>query len=169
MSKDGPSSPTQIRPATAADVRALGGFGARLTALHHEFDPRRFIAPTPGTPAAYAAFLRSQIGRPETVLLVALTEDNLSGYVWAGVEGTDYMSLRGPAGVVYDLFVDPARRRNGIGRLLLRAGLTLLEQMGAERVVLSTAHRNEAAQALFTSLGFRPTMIEMTRESGTPT
>jgi len=169
MSKDGPSPPTTIRAATAADVRALGGFGARLTALHHGFDPRRFIAPTPGTPAAYASFLGSQIGRPETVLLVAVTEDNLSGYLWAGVEGTDYMSLRGPAGVVYDLFVDPSRRRKGIGRLLLRAGLSSLEEMGAERVVLSTAHRNEAAQALFTSVGFRPTMVEMTRESGTPT
>lgn len=169
MSKDGPSAPTTIRAAAAADVRALGGFGARLTALHYEFDPRRFIAPTPGTPAAYASFLGSQIGRPETVLLVAVTEDELSGYVWAGVEGTDYMSFRGPAGVVYDLFVDPARRRTGIGRLLLRAGLSSLQEMGAERVVLSTAHRNEAAQALFTSLGFRPTMVEMTRESGTAT
>jgi len=166
MSQNGPSSPVTIRAATEADVRLLGGFGARLTALHHEFDPRRFIAPTPGTPAAYASFLGGQIGRPETVLLVAASEDSLAGYLWGGVEGTDYMSLRGPAGVVYDLFVDPARRRKGIGRLLMRTGLSLLEEMGAERVVLSTAHRNETAQALFTSLGFRPTMVEMTRESG---
>ena len=89
-----------------------------------------------------------------------------SPVTFGAVEGTDYMSLRGPAGVVYDLFVDPARRRKGIGRLLMRAGLSSLEKMGAERVVLSTAHRNDAAQALFTSLGFRPTMVEMTRESG---
>jgi len=166
MSQDASPSAVTIRAAIADDVRALGRFGARLTALHHEFDPRRFIAPTPGTPAAYASFLGSQIGRPETVLLVAASEGTLAGYVWGGVEGTDYMSLRGPAGVVYDLFVDPARRRKGIGRLLMRAGLSSLEKMGAERVVLSTAHRNDAAQALFTSLGFRPTMVEMTRESG---
>jgi RimJ/RimL family protein N-acetyltransferase len=31
-------------------------------------------------------------------------------------------------------------------------------------VVLSTAVRNEAAQRLFARAGFRPTMIEMTRE-----
>src|SRR5689334_25370443 len=102
MSENDLSSPVTIRAATAADVRALGRFGARLTALHHEFDPRRFIAPTPSTPAAYASFLGSQIGRPETVLLVAASEGTLAGYVWGGVEGTDYMSLRGPAGVVYD-------------------------------------------------------------------
>jgi RimJ/RimL family protein N-acetyltransferase len=32
------------------------------------------------------------------------------------------------------------------------------------RVVLWTAHANEPAQRLFEGLGFRPTMIEMTKE-----
>jgi RimJ/RimL family protein N-acetyltransferase len=35
-------------------------------------------------------------------------------------------------------------------------------------VVLSTAERNEAAQRLFASMGFRRTMIEMTRELDDP-
>lgn len=153
-----------IRPAISADAPVLGGFGNRLTALHHEFDPRRFIAPTSGTASAYGSFLGSQVDRPDGVLLVAEVEGTLAGYVWGGVEGIDYMSLRGPAGVVYDLFVDPARRRQGIGRLLLRASLCSLKALKAERVVLSTAHRNAAAQALFSSEGFRPTMIEMTHE-----
>ena len=34
------------------------------------------------------------------------------------------------------------------------------------RVVLWTAEKNPAAQALFEQLGFRRTMIEMTRERG---
>jgi hypothetical protein len=32
--------------------------------------------------------------------------------------------------------------------------------------VLSAAAKNESARRLFASLGFRPTMIEMTREVG---
>jgi RimJ/RimL family protein N-acetyltransferase len=32
------------------------------------------------------------------------------------------------------------------------------------RVILGTAEKNERAQRLFTKLGFRRTMIEMTRE-----
>ena len=74
------------------------------------------------------------------------------------------MSLRGPAGVVYDLVVDPAHRRQGIGRMLLDATLEILKARGAPRVVLSTAEQNTAAQRLFDRAGFRPTMIEMTRE-----
>jgi ribosomal protein S18 acetylase RimI-like enzyme len=38
--------------------------------------------------------------------------------------------------------------------------------MGAPRVLLHTAVQNEQAQALFSKLGFRSTMLEMTREAG---
>jgi ribosomal protein S18 acetylase RimI-like enzyme len=86
------------------------------------------------------------------------------GYTYAGVEGTDYMALRGPAGALYDIIVDPAHRGQGTGRRLLDATLAELEARGAPRVLLSTAERNAAAQRLFESAGFRRTMIEMTRE-----
>jgi ribosomal protein S18 acetylase RimI-like enzyme len=78
------------------------------------------------------------------------------------------MSLRGPAGILYDIVVDPAHRGQGIGRLLLDAALAALEARGAPRVLLSTAQGNEAAQRLFEHAGFRRTMIEMTRERTTP-
>jgi ribosomal protein S18 acetylase RimI-like enzyme len=74
------------------------------------------------------------------------------------------MALRGPAGVLHDILVDPAHRGHGVGRMLLDATLAALKDLGAPRVVLSTAERNEAAQCLFERAGFRRTMIEMTRE-----
>ena len=86
------------------------------------------------------------------------------GYTYAGVEGRDYMALRGLAGVLYDLVVDPARQREGVGRLLLDATVAALATRGTPRLVLSTAQRNETAQRLFASVGFRRTMIEMTLE-----
>ena len=73
------------------------------------------------------------------------------------------MSLRGPAGVIQDLIVDPAFRGRGVGRQLLDAAIAALTARGAPQIVLSTAARNETAQHLFASAGFRPTMIEMTR------
>jgi ribosomal protein S18 acetylase RimI-like enzyme len=97
-------------------------------------------------------------------VLVAERDGEVLGYTYAGVEGTDYMALRGPAGVVYDVVVDPAQRRNGVGRMLLDAALEALKARGAPRAVLSTAEQNVAAQHLFDRAGFRRTMIEMTRE-----
>jgi ribosomal protein S18 acetylase RimI-like enzyme len=153
-----------IRPATVADTSALGRLGALLVAHHHDFDRARFVSATSGTERGYGSFLRGELARGDAVVIVAEAGDAVLGYTYAGIEGRDYMALRGPAGVVYDLIVDPERRRQGIGRRLLEASLTALLDRGARQVVLSTAERNAAAQRLFASYGFRPTMIEMTWE-----
>lgn len=157
-----------IRPAAPVDAAALGRLGALLVSIHHQFDPARFIGPVPNTAAAYGAFLASELKRPQILLLVAEGEGAVLGYAYAGIEGTDYMALRGPAGILYDLVVDPARRGEGIGGMLLDAAMAALADRGAPRVILSTADRNEAAQRLFASAGFRRTMVEMTRELGKP-
>jgi ribosomal protein S18 acetylase RimI-like enzyme len=157
------SAPT-IRPAAPTDLPAIGRLGALLVRLHHDFDPKRFLPATPRTEHAYASFLGTQLEEPNVVVLVAERDGEVLGYTYAGVEGHDYMSLRGPAGVLYDLVVDPAHRGHGIGRMLLDATLAALAARGAPRVVLSTAERNEPAQRLFARAGFRRTMIEMTRE-----
>jgi len=160
------SSAATIRRATTADMPAVGRLGALLVRLHHEFDAARFIAASSGTPKGYASYLGSQLDEPDVVILVAELDGEVIGYTYAGVEGWDYMALRGPAGVLYDIVVDPARRSQGVGRQLLEATLAVLAERGAPRVVLSTAEQNEPAQRLFASAGFRRTMIEMTRELG---
>src|SRR3954470_16863189 len=155
-----------VRPAAAADLKAIGRLGALLVRMHHELDPDRFIAATPQTEHRYGSFLGTQLDEPNIIILVAERDGEVVGYTYAGVEGNDYMSLRGPACVLYDIVVDAAHRRHGVGRVLLDATLEALKAKGAPRVVLSTAERNESAQRLFARAGFRRTMIEMTRELG---
>ena len=156
--------PATLRSASPADLAAIGRLGALLVRTHHDFDPQRFLAATPQTEHAYASFLGTQLTEPNVLVLVAERDGEVVGYTYAGIEGNDYMSLRGPAGVLYDIVVDPAHRRGGVGRALLDATVASLEARGAPMVVLSTAERNEGAQRLFASAGFRRTMIEMTRD-----
>jgi ribosomal protein S18 acetylase RimI-like enzyme len=160
------SSPVTVRPATPADEKAMGRLGAMLVAEHHAFDPLRFIAPIPELAQRYGAFLASQADRSDKIVLVAEREGEVVGYAYGGVEGNDYMVLRGPAGEIYDVVVDPDHRRQGLGTALFAAVLDALESLGAPRVVLFTADKNHGAQAMFAKLGFRRTMIEMTRELG---
>lgn len=160
------SAQTVIRPATRGDLSALGRLGALLVRTHHEFDATRFIAATPQTEQGYAGFLGTQLDEADALLLVAERDGEVVGYTYSGVEGHDWMSLRGPAGLLHDLVVDPAHRGAGIGHALLDATMAALEARGAPRLVLSAAARNEAAQRLFERAGFRRTMIEMTRERG---
>ncbi|HWE46743.1 MAG TPA: GNAT family N-acetyltransferase [Caulobacteraceae bacterium] len=157
------ASPT-IRPARTSDAETLGRLGALLVEEHHAFDPARFIAPGPDTPRGYGRYLASRVGKKDAVLLVAEAEGAVVGYAYAGLEGPDWMALRGPAGVLYDILIDPAQRRKGVGRALLTAILEALDQRGAPQVVLFSATQNETAQRLFAAVGFRRTMVEMTRD-----
>jgi ribosomal protein S18 acetylase RimI-like enzyme len=153
-----------VRRATARDLKTVGRLGALLVKLHHDLDPERFIAPTSRTAQGYGSYLGTQLDNSDVFVLVAEQDGEVVGYTYAGLEGLDYMALRGPAGALYDIVVEPANRGHGIGTLLLEATIDALRERGAPRVVLSTADRNEPAQRLFAKAGFRRTMIEMTRE-----
>ena len=153
-----------VRRATNADLPTLGRLGALLVQQHHDFDPRRFLAASRRTADHYAAFLGSQLDDPNVLLLVAEHDGRVVGYTFAAMEGYDYKSLRGPAGLLHDILVDPDHRGRGVGRRLLDQTLSMLRSRGARQIVLSTAERNESAQRLFMRMGFRRTMIEMTRE-----
>ena len=153
-----------IRRATPADLPVIGRLGALLVKEHYDFDPQRFLAARPGTPEGYASFINTQLEEPDKSVLVADDNGDVLGYAYAAVEGYDYMALRGPAGVLHDIIVDPQHRGRGVGHLLLDAALAFFRLRGVPRVLLSNAEQNEAAQRLFASMGFRRTMIEMTLE-----
>ena len=150
-----------IRPATASDEEPLGRFGGALMRQHHTADPRRFIQ-VEHPEAGYGRFLVSQISKPNSLVMVAEHSGAVIGYVFADVEPTNWMELRGPCGVVHDIYVDEAARHQGAGRKLMSAAIAWVRSKGRSQVVLTTKNRNEHARHLFTTLGFRPTMIEMT-------
>lgn len=168
MARSDSQSETIVRRATPADLQRIGSLGALLVKEHYDFDPQRFLAARPGTAEGYASFMRTQLEDADAAVLVADDNGDVIGYAFATIEGYDYMALRGPAGVLHDVIVDTEHRGQGVGRLLLNAAVEFFRSHGAPRVVLSTAARNEAAQRLFASIGFRQTMIEMTLELDDP-
>jgi ribosomal protein S18 acetylase RimI-like enzyme len=157
-------SEIEIRDATSADAPGLGKLAAELVDLHYRFDPLRFIQ-IENAAVGYGRFLGSRAGDPKAFVLVAIDDGNVVGYTYAAMEGKDWNDLRDPAGMLHDIYVDATYRRRGVARKLALAAFARLEKMGAPRIVLKTAAKNETAQKFFASLGFRDTMIEMTREA----
>jgi len=149
-----------VRRATRADLPALGRLGAHLMRVHYEFDRRRFVAPVGNPEAGYAHFLGTQIDADDAVVFVAERDGTAIGYVYAGIEPFS----RDAAGFVHDIVVDQAERRTGVAGALMDAAIAWVREQDVASVMLWTAAPNEGAQRLFEGLGFRRTMIEMTRD-----
>jgi ribosomal protein S18 acetylase RimI-like enzyme len=156
--------PFAVRRATDADAPALGRLGGMLLRAHYAFDPERFIAPGSDPESGYEWFLRSQLNEDEAAVFVAEQDGQVIGYVFAALEPISWKELREACGFIHDIAVDDPERRAGVATALMNAAIEWLRSRGAPRVVLGTAERNAAAQRLFEKLGFRRTMIEMTRE-----
>jgi ribosomal protein S18 acetylase RimI-like enzyme len=157
-------SDVSIRRGVQSDLPALGRLGAALMRQHYEFDRQRFIAPPAHPEDGYAWFLGTQLDAEDAVILVAHENDVILGYVYAAIEPMSWKELRDRCGYIHDVIVDSSHRRHGVASALMNAAFGWLKSQGAPRVVLGTASANEAAQRLFDQLGFRRTMIEMTRE-----
>ncbi len=153
-----------IRRAVASDAATLGRLGAELLRVHHAFDADRFMAPGPHTEEGYGRFLAAEHANDDRVVLVAERGEEIVGYVFAGMEPRSWKELRDVAGFVHDVLVVESARGAGIGTRLVEAAAEWLLARGAPRVMLWTAEKNVAGQRLFARLGFRRTMIEMTRE-----
>ena len=153
-----------IRRATTADLEAVGRLGTLLLRIHNEFDRDRFLQASPGTEAGYAGFLGSQLGNPDALVLVAEQNGAIVGYLYASIEPQNWKELRERAGFVHDILVTEESRGAGFARQLMDAAFAWMREQGAPRVLLWTAAPNERARRLFERLGFRATMVEMTRE-----
>ncbi len=154
-----------IRRAEPHDASALGRLGATLVRTHHAFDAQRFLTPGPRLEEGYAHFLGGQLAEEDVVVFVAERAGAVVGYVYAGIEPRSWKELRDVAGFIHDVVVDPDVRGAGVGARLIETAAAWLTDRGAPRVMLWTAAQNHDAQRLFERLGFRRTMVEMTREA----
>jgi GNAT superfamily N-acetyltransferase len=159
-----PDASVVIRRATAADLPVLGKLGASLLRTHYRFDPQRFMTPRGDPESGYAWFLGSQLKEDDVAVFVAERSGDVIGYVYAGMEPQSWKELRETAGFIHDVVVAPEARRTGVASALVESACGWLRSIGAPRVMLWTAEKNDSAHRLFTRLGFRRTMIEMTRE-----
>ncbi len=122
------------------------------------------MAPAPQIEEGYAWFLGTQLQDDDVAVFVAERGGEVLGYVYAGIEPRSWKELREEAGFIHDVVVDERGRRKGVAGALIQRANEWFRTRGMPRVLLWTADQNSAAQQLFTRLGFRRTLVEMTLE-----
>ena len=154
-----------LRPAERGDLGEVARLAGKLVRMHHAFDPQRFFLPD-RVEEGYGWWFGRELDNEDVALWVAVRAGAIVGYAYGRLEERDWNQLLDACGALHDIWVEEAERRHGVAAALVEAVIAALVAKGAPRVVLHTAAKNEAAQALFARLGFRPTMVEMTREAG---
>ncbi len=113
------------------------------------FDAYRRFYGAPSDPDGALAFLLERWRLRESVLFMAFDNDRLVGFVqlyplFLSVEMRRFWLLN-------DLYVDPAARRGGVGRALMRRAEQHARETQAAGLTLSTAADNANAQGLYES------------------
>ena len=133
-----------IHPAVSSDVPEL----ARL------FDDYRIFYQQPSNRAGAEAFIAEQVEKGVTRFFIArdTAQAIALGFVHL-IPSLGTLAMR-PIWYLEDLFVVPSSRRHGVARALMLRAEQFARENEAERLTLSTAHDNHAAQALYRSLGY---------------
>lgn len=150
----------QFRERLLADLVPAGVLPAGYTIRHVEGNDD--IAPLaalnnlaqPGpelTPATYRAIMGAPTYRRELNLIVCAPDATFAAFCILWYDDVNHV------GVFEPVACHPAHQRKGLATALMREGLRRLQQRGATRALVATSGRNQAANALYESLGFRAT------------
>ncbi len=101
-------------------------------------------------PARDLAFARSG---PASDVLVGVLDGRVTASLMVGHDGH--------RGIVYYLSVDPALKRQGLGREMMQAAERWLLDRGVWKVNLFVRHGNEPVLAFYDALGYEPQAVQL--------
>ena len=132
-----------VRRATSCDAE-------RVAPLFDAY--RQFYGLAPDL-ALSRRFIAERLERDESIVMLAQTADGaLLGFVQMYPTFSSLRAAR--VFVLYDLFVAPTARCQGVARRLMAASVAEARTGGAVALTLQTARTNHAAQHLYESLGW---------------
>ena len=152
--------PVVIRRARPEDAAVVAKYALRLFAQHRDYDPDRFAELS--NVAGAEAYYGSRMSSPTSAVLVAETENTVVGFAYLEYQAANYPELLEKAGWLHDLYVDETARGTGAGKALIDAAQEAAKALGADKLVLMVAAKNDHARRFFTRSGLRETMVEMT-------
>ncbi len=154
-----------VRSANPADVPLVLPMVARECAFHERLDPAKYgFRPDPAN--MYQGWLVKRATDPRSVFLVAdPTREGepprLAGFLIGTVEKELPIYRLAEFGFIHDIWVEEAYRHEGIARQMVTLAIERFGEIGVRQVRLDVLAHNDAARALFTACGLRPSVTEM--------
>ena len=148
-----------VRRALLGDARRVAEMAIRLAEQHRKYDSRRFseLAPLEQAEQYYG----SQTDTTDAAILVAELENEIVGFTFIQYEAKDYANLLENAAWLHDIYIEEIARGQNAGNLLMESSIKAAKELGADKLMLSVAAKNEFAKDFFERNGFKATMVEM--------
>ncbi|HIH19670.1 TPA: GNAT family N-acetyltransferase [Candidatus Micrarchaeota archaeon] len=150
----------KIRPAVSKDVEVIASFSRKLNAYLESITEEKYSTNL----SDYEHFVGRFLNSPEACVLVAEVDGKVVGHVIVSIKNLREWELEKREGYVEDLFVEDDFRNNGIGSMLLDAGVLWCKNNGLNLLSLNVSVKNETAFALYQSAGFKAHGFAMTKE-----
>lgn len=138
----------------AEAVNLIQAGTADISQLAPLFDAYRVFYEQPSDPAGASAYLLARLSAGESTVFMAVDHQG-RGLGFVQLYPTFSSVSMAAVWVLYDLYVRPESRRQGIGRALMERAHHHCRQSGAGSVTLATAVDNLPGQALYESLGYQ--------------
>lgn len=152
-----------VRPAMAADIPAILPMVQKICDMHRAMDPQRYPFVSDVT-ERYRGWLRTRSEDADSVLLVAVVEESIAGFIVGEILEEIPVFTLTRYGFLHDLWVEPQFRRRGIARKLLIEAMARLKARGVSQIRGDTAAMNNESRAMLEGLGFRSSTVLMVHQ-----
>jgi ribosomal protein S18 acetylase RimI-like enzyme len=142
-----------IRKARLRDVDEVTELLVEMYKHHEKRD--YFFRPRKGARRAWKKYVEHSIRSRKCRVFVADTGEKLAGFVICEIERIEDPYLFRKRGSVYDIFVHPDFRRQGIATMMVKEALKWFRHERLRRVELIVLKNNEYGEGFWRALGFR--------------
>lgn len=146
------ASRCRIRPAREQDLSALSDLLDCLFAIEEDFQPDR-IKQRKG--------LTALLNRPDAIIFVAEVKGQTVGMI--SCQTLISTAEGGEVGLVEDVVISPAFRKQGIGQALVDAVVEWAKQRRLKRLQLLADSENAPALTFYRQLGWQQTQLQAWR------
>ena len=146
----------EIREFTSDDTEDAARLYLQSAEHHTELDPDFYRIPDPGAVVAHYEKLVERVKTGPLMCFVAESDETVVGLVEVRISDPPPLNsmLRPRRIASVDIVVDVDRRRQGIGKALMRRAETWARDQGATSLMLDMLRANEPAVAFYTALGY---------------
>jgi len=144
----------KIRKARHSDVNKITELWCEFIELHASFD--NYYRKSKNGNKRFAEFIEKQISNRNSLVLVAIIQNQICGYLFA-------LKAKHPPvfevikyGFISDVAVSRKFRRKGIGKFLYDHAIEWFKKHNIEHVELSVATTNPISNNFWKKLGFKP-------------